>query len=181
MTAIREVSLEQMLKAREERVERHRELILLYEMPLVSFTVNMPGKYKKTPVSRIIFGEGYHALIQKLMENGTPPVYCESHNHATGYEAYIAANLDEFRLKELVLRIEHEHPIGRLFDFDVIGPGGIAVSREALNHSRRKCLICGKDAHACARSRAHNVEDLLKEIDSMVEAYMKQNTVMASG
>ena len=179
MTGIQEVSLEQMLKAREERVERHHELILRYGMPLVSFTVNMPGKYKKTPASKTIFHAGYQELMDRLLENGTAPVYCETCSHVTGYEAYIAATPDEIPLKELVLCIEQEHPLGRLFDFDVIGRNGIAVSRRVLDHPGRSCLICGKDAHACARSRAHPVEELLAEIDIIVEAYRKQNAVMA--
>jgi Phosphoribosyl-dephospho-CoA transferase (holo-ACP synthetase) len=79
-------------------------------------------------------------------------------------------------LKEFVLQIEYGHPIGRLFDFDVIGCDGNAVSREMLKYSKRKCLICGKDAYVCARSRAHNVEDLLKKIDYIVDTYIQQKT-----
>lgn len=64
MTATQLITLEQLLEAREFRAAHQKELIEKYRLPLVSFTVNMPGESKKTPDSSIIFREGCNALVK---------------------------------------------------------------------------------------------------------------------
>lgn len=50
-----EVSLEQVLLARENRAGRQQRLLAQYGLPLVSFTMNMAGPVKDTPLSRFAF------------------------------------------------------------------------------------------------------------------------------
>lgn len=166
-----EVTLEQLLDAREQRAARQRMHICKFGVPLVSFTVNMPGTYKKTSESCIIFREGCAALKKKLEENFSQPVYSEVYELDTGYEALIGVNADVKSLKENVLQVERMHSLGRLFDFDVIGLDGNPISREALGYPKRKCLLCEQDANLCGRSRKHGTDELVKEIRTMIEAY----------
>lgn len=171
MTEGIEITLEQLLDAREQRAAKQKKLIEKLAVPLVSFTVNMPGACKKTPVSCRVFRTGYAALMKKLKENCGVPVFSEAYALDTGYEALVAVNIDERTLKENVLQVENAHPLGRLFDFDVIGLDGNAVSREAMGYPKRKCLLCEADAHACGRSRRHSTEELIKKIQSIADAY----------
>lgn len=170
-----EVTLEQMLKARDERVEEQKNLITSYGLPLISFTVNMPGSKKNTDCSRYIFYEGCSALLNRLKDKGILPVYQETRDLPTGHEAFIAVDLDAHALKLLMLEIEESHPLGRLWDFDIIDRDGLSVSREALGHIKRKCLLCDEDAHACARSKAHSLKELLEKIRSMADAYFDKD------
>ena len=57
-----EVSLEQVLLARENRAGRQQRLLAQYGLPLVSFTMNMAGPVKDTPLSRFAFQAGVAAL-----------------------------------------------------------------------------------------------------------------------
>ena len=61
--------------------------------------------------------------------------------------------------------IEETHPIGRLFDMDVIDTDGQKLSRP----SYRKCIICGCQAQECARTRNHTVEEMQAKIEEMLE------------
>ena len=61
-----EVSLEQVLLARENRAGRQQRLLAQYGLPLVSFTMNMAGPVKDTPLSRFAFQAGVAALTKRL-------------------------------------------------------------------------------------------------------------------
>lgn len=177
MTDVCEITLEQLLKARDERAEKQKELIKKFGMPLISLTVNIPGRIKKTSASSNIFKEGCNALIKKLEENKNRPQYFEMCELITGPEAYAVVNSDEYELKEFVLQIENRHPLGRLLDFDVIGCSGNIISREELGYPKRKCLLCDEDAHVCARSRAHPLELLLERIQSIADSYFSGRSI----
>lgn len=177
MQADKHATLAQMLEAREHRAAKQRRIIAAYAAPLLSLTVNMPGPCKSEPVVRDIIKAGYRAVLDELTVNGLCPVYVETpYELPTGPEVYIAVSADKWTLKNMAVRIEERHPLGRLLDIDVLGRDGIPVSRDDLGHPRRKCLICGQDAHGCARSRAHPVPELLKAVRVLTDAYFRQET-----
>ena len=172
MRGTKEIALEQLLEAREYRAAHQKELIEKYKLPLVSFTVNIPGPVKKTYESNIIFQEGCNALVKILKKAGSNLESFETNMPITGYEAYFVVKIDERTLKAYMLEIENEHPLGRLFDLDVIGSDGVPISREDFGHSKRKCLLCDEDAHSCCRSRRHPIDALTQKIQSMVDSYI---------
>ncbi len=168
-----QVTLEQILGAREERVKRQNALINIYGHPLISFTINLPGPFKNTPLSRKIFLEGQNEVIRCLKENGSEPIYKEARDLITGQEAFFVVSEESCTLKKSMILLEDRHPLGRLWDFDVIGPDKCAATREMLGSPKRKCLICSNEAHACARSRAHTPQELTEKIKKMTEEYFK--------
>ncbi|WP_240463590.1 citrate lyase holo-[acyl-carrier protein] synthase [Paenibacillus apiarius] len=174
-----EVTLEQMLLAREDRAATQRRLLETFSLPLISFTVNIPGPRKSTSMSRQIFQEGYQSLIHRLTMNRISPVYLETYNLATGSEAFIVVDADERAVKELLISLENLHPLGRLLDMDVIGRNGTIISREELSHPKRKCLLCEQDAHVCGRSRAHSITELLHAIQKIADDYFQKEAVHA--
>jgi holo-ACP synthase len=173
MNETQEAALEQILEAREYRAAHQKELMEKYRLPLVSFTINIPGPFKKTYESSIIFQEGCKALMKKVKENGLSLEYYETNELITGYEAYFVVKTDELTLKAYMLEIERGHLLGRLFDLDVIGSDGAPISRKYFGNSKRKCLLCDEDAHSCGRSRQHTIEELTQKIKSMVDSYLK--------
>ena len=74
------VTLEQMLEARERRAQRQRELTAQFGLPLVSFTMNIPGPVKNSPLIRRGFRLGERcltelpcpALISSIRRSQTP-------------------------------------------------------------------------------------------------------------
>ena len=161
-----EITLEQLLESRDKRAEFQTILLKGYNTPLVSFTVNMPGKVKKNYRSARIFDAGVTAIREALAGH---IVYFKLLDNLTGPEGYFAVDMAADELKAAMCRIEEEHPLGRLMDIDVLSAPGRHVSRTELGQQPRKCLVCGGMAAACTRSRAHPVEQLIAAIDRLLE------------
>jgi holo-ACP synthase/triphosphoribosyl-dephospho-CoA synthase len=154
------VSLEQVLAFREYKARRQGELLAEYGLPLISLGLNMPGEYKRFPLAERSFREEIKILQLTLKAEGVKIVHEENIDDPGGYGAIISADAEAEFLKEIARRIEEEHPLGRLFDIDVLRKDGEKISRRDKGGPARPCLICGGDAFVCGRSRAHNVEDL---------------------
>ena len=150
------VTLEQMLEARERRAARQRALQARYALPLVSFSMNIAGPVKNSPLIRRGFSAGERMLKEHLSLSGTAPVFEEVSDSAAGCEGLYVVDMAPDELKKLTCAIEEHSPLGRLFDMDVIGPDGRKLERGLP----RRCLICSRSAAECARSRAHTVQEL---------------------
>lgn len=163
------VELWQMLEARERRAERQRELLAQYRCPLVWFTMNIAGPIKTSPLIRRGFEVGCTLLEQQLMRVKARCLHQEQYHEPTGSEACYVADLDPLALKRLTVELEEHSGLGRLFDMDVLTPSGEKVERETLGLGERRCLICGGSARACARSRAHTVEELQRKTIQLLQ------------
>lgn len=167
------ITLGELLAARELRAAKQQAYVRQYAVPLISFMVNIPGPYKDTPLSTRIFEEGLRALDEELATRKIPQIYKEVGYYVTGAEGFIAVDYDALDLKKMLVAIEETHPLGRLFDFDVIGIHLEPLSRDSIGIAKRKCLLCDEEAHACSRSRSHSLEELTQKIQSMVDAYVQ--------
>ncbi|MBR2311244.1 MAG: triphosphoribosyl-dephospho-CoA synthase CitG [Oscillospiraceae bacterium] len=167
-----EVTLQQILDAREDRVKRQRELLAEYHKPIVSFTMNIPGPVKLDRDVAIGFFVGCRLLRDALAGK---LLYVEEHRRETGCEVFFVADLPAKELKELTVDLEDGDSVGRLFDMDVLDSDGLAISREALGYPRRKCLLCDEDAAVCARSRAHSVQELRDRTDFLLYLAARQH------
>ena len=163
-----EITLEQLLESRDKRAEFQTILLNGYRTPLVSFTVNMPGKMKKNHRSEAVFNAGVESIRETLAGH---IVYYKLLDNLTGPEGYFAVDMEVGELKAAMCRIEDSHPLGRLMDIDVLSAPGQHVSRTTLGQQPRKCLVCGGMAAACTRSRAHPVEQLIAAIDDLLAGW----------
>ena len=73
-------------------------------------------------------------------------------------------------LKRALVDLETVDPLGRLWDLDVTDPKLGALSRRGLGLPVRRCIVCDQPAHACARSRAHSLPELLGAIEDILHA-----------
>lgn len=168
------VELWQMLEARDRRAARQRELLAQYRCPLVWFTMNIAGPIKTSPLIRRGFEVGCTLLEQQLMRVKVPCLHREQYHDLTGSEACYVVDLDPLALKRLTVELEEYSGLGRLFDMDVLAPSGEKVDREALRLGERLCLICGGSARACARSRAHTVEELRQKTTQLLQETLNE-------
>ena len=97
----REVTLMEMLEAREVRAGRQRELLARYARPVVSFTLNIAGPVKNGPVIRRAFREGLLRLEDALAARGLRPLHQEEVDRPTGCEALWAVDGPARTAKEL--------------------------------------------------------------------------------
>ena len=155
-----EVSLLEMLDARERRVNHQQELLGQYHKSLICFTMNIAGPIKDSPLIRRGFARGQQLLRQQFFRAKLTPLSAEAHCAATGCEAFYVLDADPLTVKKFTTDIEDATPLGRLFDMDVLRPDGTKVDREELSLSGRRCLICGGPAKACSSRRIHTVAEL---------------------
>lgn len=166
-----EITLDELLASREERQRRQLELLRRHPgATLVCLTVIMPGPVKRDIRSLVVAQAALDALIARFgsdMENiGTRDL-------PTGYEAYLLVSCSPEEAKRAVCLIEDTHPLGRLFDMDVLDGMGRALSRTELGMEERRCLLCGREARWCMRNRTHSREELLAEIDRRIGDYVR--------
>lgn len=163
-----EVSLMEMLNAREQRAQRQMQLLTQYRKPLICFTMNIAGPVKNSPLIRRGFLLGRRLLEQQLMVVKAKILHFEEISEVTGNEAIYVLDCDALTVKGAAVTVEDHTEAGRLFDMDVLRPDGSKVDRRELNLDARKCLICGDLAAACARSRTHTVAELQEKTESLL-------------
>ncbi|VTM50676.1 phosphoribosyl-dephospho-CoA transferase [Klebsiella pneumoniae] len=76
---------------------------------------------------------------------------------------------------DVQVRLEQSHPLGRLWDIDVICPQNGLVGRQSLGESQRRCLLCDEPAHACARSRRHDTDLVVARVEQMIDAWFARD------
>lgn len=173
------ITLEQMLLARDRRASRQAALLSRYGRPVISFTMNIAGPVKDSPLIRYAFRSGLRQLEALPCAQLCREVIFEP----TGPEALLVYETQDARLlKAFCMRLESEGEAGRLFDLDVLDANGEKLSRE----TGRTCLVCGGPVSICSRSRAHGLEAITARTGAILEAFaaetlgeMAENALLA--
>ena len=147
------VTLEDILRARDGRADAQQRLLHSHRLPLVSFTMNIAGPVKSAPLIELAFDAGLEALYAALGQ----PEAAEVIRPTTGCEALLVYDRPAAALKDACLALETAAPIGRLYDLDVLDEDGGKLSRPVP----RTCLICGGPVTICSRSRAHGLDAIV--------------------
>lgn len=169
----REVTLPEVLDFREAKAKIQMELQEEYpEGIVVSLGMNIPGPVKSGSSVYHAFCEGQERLEQILREGPGTIAVKKGLEEDAGYTAvYEVLGMDERELKKQMILLEERHALGRIFDIDVLGRDGAALSREQVGAGRRKCLICDGDAKVCGRSRAHTVQELQEKVFAIIREW----------
>ncbi len=162
-----EVTLIEILEAREKRVSRQRALLEKYSRPLICFTMNIAGPVKVTPLIERAFFEGLEILENALPKDKVRA--SESKVSHTGCEAFLSVDADAEEIKKICVRIEESTSLGRLFDMDVLDTDSKKLERE----NERGCIVCGKKGRSCSAGRLHSVDELQKTTNKIMEYYFE--------
>lgn len=172
-----EVSLTEILAARERRAAEQQELRRRFGRPVVCFTMNIAGPVKDSPRIRRGFAHGLRELLGLLEVEQLPVLHRQSVRAHTGWEELLVVDAPAAPLKALTTQLEEATPLGRLFDLDVLDAAGKKLSRP----QPRRCLICGGPAQICARSRAHGVPELQAKTNALLdEAILDEDSHLAA-
>ncbi len=159
----------QILQAREDRVLKQRSLITAYHCPLISFTMNIAGPVKVSPLIRRAFHEGLRMLDEQLPVEHV--LYHDTDISVTGCQAMYAVDMDALHLKKLCTDIEDATPLGRLFDMDVLDRNGNKLDRETVGGLSRDCIVCGTPGRGCAAGRLHTASELQATTHLIISNY----------
>lgn len=187
------VTLNELLASRDSRHAMQQKLLAEHSgKTLVCLTVVMPGSVKRNQQSLIVA----HAAVEQMIESyelGVRSYELGVRNDElgvrsdelgirfggrlierdleTGYEAYLITPLPLLEAKRIAVQIEDTHPLGRLFDIDIIDKDGVPVSRDRVGSHPRCCLVCNRKARYCMRMRWHTQEEIWERINAMVDEY----------
>jgi holo-ACP synthase len=164
------VDLDTVLAAREERVARRLDVVRTRLRPVVSLTIVMPGPVKDCTASRALRDAALDTLTPLFAARDWAAEIVHVGNGPAGPEALLSVDVEARDLKQAMVALEDDHPLGRLWDLDVVDPVTGGMSRRDLGEGPRRCLLCGEPAHACARSRAHAIPDLLAAMKALIDA-----------
>lgn len=163
------VTVMDMMMARERRAEKQRALLSEYPgQTLLSFTMNIPGPEKDTPLIRRGAALGRRLLEKGFLRLGIEPLHQETFEAFTGVESFYVLPLPPLMVKTMTVDIEEASPAGRVFDLDVLRPDGSKVDRGEIGLPGRRCLICEQSAQVCARARTHTVSQLCARMNTLI-------------
>lgn len=164
-----EVTVAEMLDARDHRVEMQRSLINEYQHPVLCFMLNIPGPHKVGEDFERAFKYGVGSIKETLSERGMKTDAEKVEAFVTGYVYYLSVDAPAIDIKKAMCELEERDRIGRIFDIDVLRTDGSKVSREEFGMGPRKCLMCETEAHICARNRSHTVASMVDEIHKIIK------------
>ena len=162
-----------MMESRERRAAYQQSLLRPGEA-VVSFTMNIPGPRKLSPLRERGFDLGRQLIRQQLSDQGWAFAAAGSFVYNSGYEAFWQVRAAAPEVKRALLAVERDCPVGRLFDIDVLDEAGRPLSRTAVQAPPRTCLLCHRPAHECGRVGRHSLEELLSQVDGLLREHFCQ-------
>ena len=184
------ITLDELLASRDARHAMQQKLMAEHSgKTLVCLTVVMPGSVKRNQQSLTVARAAVKAMRKaynisddllpetELLTNELKAEAGEclvERDLNTGYEAYLITPLPLLEAKRVAVDIEDTHPLGRLFDIDVIDAQGIPVSRDRVGGQPRRCLESDHEARYCMRMRWHTQEEIWARIKQMTDDYALQ-------
>ena len=165
------ITLDSLLASRDARKAMQKRLLNEYpNLTLICLTVIMPGNVKRNSYSLTTAKAAVDSIRQTFADS-----LCKltEYDLETGYEAFALVERSPLETKKMTCEIEDRHPLGRLFDLDVIDPvSHEPIARNAVGHAERRCLLCKKAARYCMRNKSHSLEDIQQCIQQIVDAYV---------
>ncbi|KAB1991461.1 triphosphoribosyl-dephospho-CoA synthase CitG [Haemophilus parainfluenzae] len=166
-----EISLEQLLTAREERANLQQQLLTQYGQTLLCVTLTAVGGVKKNALLDYVFTKTLENLTALFMQLNITPTKEIVRPLATGHEAFFVLPIDGRALKAATIELEESIPLARLWDLDVFDAKNNLLSRSDFALPPRVCLVCGNEAKICARTRKHAVDEIVAEMQSRAQRH----------
>jgi len=168
---MRAYTVEDLLEARERRVELIAHLLKRFKTPLLVMRVNYPGLKKTNDLTLSIIHD-MSALIGSLF--GEKQCFESLQQGAEGPIYLSAVEEDVLVLKRAAIDLEEKHALGRCLDLDVYDSLGKSVSRQDLGYPRRKCYLCEDYAQHCVRTRRHSEREVIEYIEEKYREYREK-------
>ncbi|MCS2159742.1 citrate lyase holo-[acyl-carrier protein] synthase [Scandinavium sp. H11S7] len=169
------VKLDEMLAAKDNRAARQTDWLQHYGQPVVSLTLVTPGEVKDSIRYRNSMGVAIQACDQLLWQHHWQVLDRQVLWLPTGPEVLWCVAHSAAEIKAHATTLEQSHPLGRLWDIDVICPQSGPVGRTALGHSQRRCLLCDEPAHACSRSRRHEQALVVASVEKLIDDWFARD------
>lgn len=167
----KEISLEQLLEARENRALLQQKSLQQYGQTLLSLTLLAAGGVKKNALLDYVFEQALKHLAILFQQLQICPTTEFIRPLETGHEALFVLPIDAKQLKQATIILEDSTPLARLWDIDIIDPQGKLLSRTEFSIAPRACLICDDNAKNCTRARKHSLNEIYAEMQQRAQTF----------
>ena len=158
------MSLEKLLEYREIKEGFIQSLVNSDTRTVLVVRVNIPGPDKKSKWAQKLFDEAVRCVKESFEHEGIDydevTSRLKERVEPAEYVSVFYVDSKATDVKELCIRIEEGHSIGRIFDLDIYDETGQSLTRSFMNKGVRKCYICDQPAYECARGRVHALSEL---------------------
>ncbi len=162
-------SLDQVLEARERRVFQQEALVLdNQDKTVLVVKSNIPGPIKNNHYLKKI-GEWGQQLVEETFSTSAVLI----NDDDCGYETFYVINLSVLDVKEKMMAIEDDYPLGRLLDGDVFYFSDNHV-QSVSRLVARQCFVCQKDAKSCGSQRTHSISELQNKVKELCLLQLKE-------
>lgn len=169
------IAMQKMLDAKEKRYYKIKALTEKYNLPVLSFMLNIPGEDKNFE-DAVNFHRAYIEKIKNILEKEDIKILWEEYNNLnTGMEYLAVLNGEGKFIKEKMIGLEEESREGRLLDIDIYDRDFKQISRSSLGLSERKCIICDDLARTCIKKERHRQDELEKKVIEILKNYKSKN------
>ncbi|MDL2301639.1 citrate lyase holo-[acyl-carrier protein] synthase [Lachnospiraceae bacterium OttesenSCG-928-D06] len=170
-----EVTMMEVLDFRERKANVQKDMYVGHsDKTVVSLGMNIPGPVKSGSSVYLAFCEGKMILQEAIKSESGRIVKEQVFEEKAGYAAiYLVQGIQRDQMKKITTLLEETHPLGRLFDMDVLKENSESLSRTGIGATPRKCLLCHGDAKVCGRSRAHKIQELQEKTASIIQEWEK--------
>lgn len=159
--------IDSILRGREQRFHEQLKILEYYKLPIISATVNYPGSVKENIDTAFLFDILLASLNKVVFKHS------KVGSNSAGIYLIGCVDCDPIKIKELTVKIEKEHELGRIFDIDVIDYPYRKVSRQEINEQTRKCIMCSNDFQVCMKDNLHSKDEIMEKIHNLIAVYRK--------
>ncbi|SMC78901.1 citrate lyase holo-[acyl-carrier protein] synthase [Sporomusa malonica] len=178
---MKQITLEAVLAAKERLASLQAELRNNYELPVVSFTTNIPGPAKDSPGIQKLLQTAVESFRAISRDNNFSIVEERFIYPSTGPAAVVAVAGEPDKLKQACILIEESSFHARLFDIDVFDAAGRQLSRTSLGRSERTCFLCSQPAVLCRRLGKHSSEEIARNVAARQQEFTAASTILWPG
>jgi len=173
---LQQVTLADVLEAKERLASLQAELRSIHRMPIVSITTNIPGAVKDSPESRSLLRIAADQVRSMSREQGFAIAEERFIYPLTGPTAVLAVAGDPDKLKLACITIEESGYFARLFDLDVFDVAGSQISRRGLGRTERTCFLCNQSPALCRRLGSHARQDIMNNVSERLTSFVAAAT-----
>ncbi len=164
--------MKDILLEREKRAKKIEKIISYYNnKTILTLKLNIPGKNKNLFPFHIALVNMHQIIKTSYKQVLIDEKFIRS--DAGDTFVFVLEN-NPLVLKKETINLEQKSPVNRLVDLDVFD-GQKWLSRQDVNMKPRKCYVCNRDAHDCARSQRHDVILLLNKMkETVIDFYTEK-------
>ncbi|MCE0492797.1 citrate lyase holo-[acyl-carrier protein] synthase [Vibrio salinus] len=155
---------------KQDRIHRQKRLSAKYQKPVILVSAYLPNELAEKDYANQIFTDALGHVETELKKVQWKCIARHRTHHKLGSDAMLVIDTHDAKLiKKIMMKIEHEHPLGKLMNIDVYNSFGQALSRASCNMPPRKHMFRKSTALFHSNENYFECDEIEKQITVMMD------------